>query len=102
MVLLTVDTIVFLNFVFYISSATYLKYVILSSYLYGGGRLCTYCSATLALYFLSSNCLKLEQTHWQYSCFCSELQSWLFMLFTKWCFWLGITAVKLISVHYTS
>lgn len=26
------------------------------------------CSATLALYF-SSNCLKLEQIHWQYSCF---------------------------------
>lgn len=33
---------------------------------------------------------------------CSELQSWLFMLLTKWCFWLGITAVKLISVPYTS
>lgn len=78
-VLLTVDNIVFLNSVFCISSATYRKYLILSSYLYGGGRLCTYCSATLALYF-SSNCQKLEQIHWQYSCFCSELQSWLFML----------------------
>lgn len=39
------------NFVSCISSATYLKYLTLSSYLYGGGRLCTYCSATLALYF---------------------------------------------------
>lgn len=60
MVLLTVDTIVFFNFVFYISSTTYLKYLILSSYLYGGGRPCT---------LLFSNCLKLEQIHWQYSCF---------------------------------
>lgn len=78
-VLLTVDNVVFLNSVFCISSATCPKYLILSSYLYGGGRLCTYCSATLALYF-PSNCQKLEQIHWQYSCFCSELQSWLFML----------------------
>lgn len=32
----------------------------------------------------------------------SALQSWLLMLLTKWYFWLEITAVKLISVHYTS
>lgn len=75
MVLLTVDTLLFFNFVSFISSATYLNYI-LSSYPYGGGSLCTYCSATLALYF-SSNCLKLEQRHWQYSFFGSELQSWL-------------------------
>lgn len=91
MVLLSVETML------PVSSATSPPSLLSSSLWWG--RLCTYCSATLALYPPAST---VEQVLRQPCCFRSALQSWLLMLLTKWYFWLGITAVKLISVHYTS
>lgn len=96
MVLLSVDTIVFYHVPRPLSHISYI-YVVIVSLWWGQTLHLLQCNTCTLLPPAS----KIEQVLWQYSCFCSELQSWLLMLLTKWYFWLAITAVKLISVHYT-
>lgn len=96
MVLLSVDTIVFYRVPCLLSHISYI-YVVIVSLWWGQTLHLLQCNTCTLLPPAS----KIEQVLWQYSCFCSELQSWLLMLLTKWYFWLRITAVKLISAHYT-
>lgn len=95
MVLLTVDTIVFFTCVLYLS-ATYLTVFVIVSMVGADFALKRCHTCTL----LSSSCLQREQT--QRSRAASALSYNHGCSYSPSGVWLGITAIKLISVHYTS